>query len=153
MSALIHKYFEIAIPVDKDNNKYKCKVCALLNERNKDDSVIFIKTHGNTTSNLIKHLTKASHSVQYEEYQRLVGDGTPQQQAAKRKRLDFEKKTADPSSPQTPVSDKSKLGIFFNNVSITRKYDSKSILQKARYLRVSIFFNFNNKYLNFLNIL
>jgi hypothetical protein len=128
-NALIYNYYEagIAIPEEKGKIKYKCKVCVILNEKTKDNEPVYAKTIGCTTSNLIKHLSKESHSLQYQEYldeskkAENLKLNSPLHLTKKRK-LDF-----SPSSPTTP-----RTHALFNNVAVAPKYTFKSILQKAR---------------------
>ena len=65
--ALIYNYYEAGIPTSDGNKKYKCLVCVSLKEKAKDGSDFYCSTE-TTTSNLINHMKKQSHSPQYEEY-------------------------------------------------------------------------------------
>ena len=117
----IYNYYESAIHVEKDIYKYKCKVCLLINEKAKDGKDYYAKTHGNTASNLISHMQKATHATQYEEY--LLKDKAAKlnSPANKKRKLEF-----------SPATTPSKMHNLFNNVSTTPKYTSNSLLQKTR---------------------
>jgi hypothetical protein len=127
MSAVIYNYFESSLPVPGEINKfkYKCKVCIALKETTKDGEPIFVKVHGDTTSNLIKHLTKASHSIQNDEYlEKMKSARENILQPNKKRRLDY-----SPATPKTPINNQSP---FFNKISFAPKYSIKSVIQKTR---------------------
>lgn len=127
MAAVIYNYFESGktIPDEINKFKYKCKVCLALKETTKEGEPIFVKVHGDTTSNLIKHLTKASHSNQNDEYlEKIISARENNAHPNKKRKLDF-----TPSTPKTPVNTQSP---FFNKISFAPKYSLKSVLQKTR---------------------
>lgn len=125
--ALIYNYYETGIPIEPTGNKkYKCKVCVLINEKGGDGECFYAHAKGSTTSKLINHLKKASHSIQYEEYCRLMKEQELQKlssPAQKKRKLD----TIVNSTPTTPQNHS-----MFNHVSRSAKYTVISILQKAR---------------------
>jgi hypothetical protein len=126
--ALIYNYYESGIPIEPEGNKkYKCKVCVLINEKGTDGECFYAHAKGSTTSNLINHLKKASHSIQHEEYCRLMKEQDLQKLCSPANK----KRKLDPNvigSPATP-----KNHSMFNHVSCTAKYTFISILQKTRY--------------------
>ena len=127
MSALIYNYFEsgLAIPEEKNKFKYKCKVCIALKETTREGEPVFVKVHGDTTSNLIKHLQKASHSIQHDEYiEKMNSAKENNSNPNKKRKLDF-----TPSTPTTPLNNQSP---FFNKISFAPKYSLKSVIQKTR---------------------
>ena len=105
MSAVIYNYFESGLSVTDEINKfkYKCNVCIALKETTKEGEPVFVKVHVDTTSNLIKHLQKASHSIQNDEYlEKLKASKENNTQPNKKRKLDF-----TPSMPTTPKMNQS----------------------------------------------
>ena len=129
MTALIFNYFESRIPIPGEEKiyKYKCKVCMLLNETDKNGEPHYVRTHGETTSNLITHMEKASHSIQFDQYIEKMKNSKfdINSPANKKRKLDYTQ-----GSPKTPSA--ASQNSFFNKISSTPKYSLQSILQKTR---------------------
>ena len=125
MAALIYSYFETGIPIDEvGNKKYKCKVCLLIGEKTKNGEDYYSHAFGTTTSNLIGHLKKQSHSTQHAEYTRKLQelDSSKTNSPADKKRK-LSETTSQPSV---------KSPSLFGSVSSAVKYGINNIIQKFR---------------------
>ena len=132
MTALIYTYYEVGIPIDEaGNKKYKCKVCELIGEKTKKGDEFYCNAMGTTTSNLINHLKKQSHSSQHAEYVRKVQEleNLKTNSPANKKRK-INETTAQPT-PKSPS--------MFGSVSSAVKYTMNSIIQKFRYILIFYF--------------
>ena len=115
----VYQFFEFVGFEFDDKSKTKTKIykCLICGEEKR----------GQTTSNLITHMEKASHSIQFDEYiekmkNSKIDINSP---ANKKRKLDYTQ-----GSPKTPSA--ASKNSFFNKISSTPKYSLQSILQKTR---------------------
>ena len=121
--ALIYNYYEAGIPTSDGNKKYKCLVCVSLKEKAKDGSDFYSLATGTTTSNLINHMKKQSHSLQYEEYLLKIkaNENKTRSPVFKKQKLN------DATAQDTPKSPS-----MFGHISNAVKYAMNSLQQKLR---------------------
>jgi hypothetical protein len=136
MTAAIYKFYgpAVFVPLDLDDKdekgkqkvklKYKCLFCEQSKLTNKDGTVVYVAAYRSTTSNLIAHLEKESHSSVLEEYTnaKTIQNDSP---LCKKRKL-FAEATSTPSSPSRNLQS---MGF----AAVTLKYGPTSVQQMNRY--------------------